>query len=525
MAKDKVVLVMPGEIGFYLKGKLPDLIVNRQIAQKSLKLLFNRKVEIPLQFMAIAPYLIQAGYRVVIIDGRLDDAQQLLAREIDDSVVYVGITALTGSMIGYGLLCAEVVRRLDPSLPIVWGGVHVTLSPDQALETSNLVDIVVRGEGEFTCVDLAKALSSDCDLSGIEGISWRCNGKIVHNPDRPFMDFEEQLPFDFSLIDGDRYDTESLLYQSERGCPHRCAFCDVVIVHRRKFRQKSAQQVLVDLKNLYDRFHPKKFHFVDDCFFADLKRANEIIDGLIELNMDVTWHASCRVQYTRWIEKSFWEKAKRSGLIEVYVGAESASQPILDYIAKDCTVEDIHRAADHFSSAGILMWTNFMTGFPVETRKDLDKTIELIDYLDKKHQDNIRIGKIFMYAPCPGTPLHNEVVKAGFVRPAALSEWGSFRIGDMSHTTWHKDVEYMASASLCSEYGRNRVVASVAGRIKSGLQRYSVGAFLKLLVLKIPQFARGYLSGRAEKKWRNRDFTFTWDMRLLRWINITFDSW
>src|SRR5574340_489898 len=255
MKKNKIILLMPGEIGFYLRDKIPNIIAKRKFVQNFFRHLFLRKVTIPLQFMAIAPYLQKAGFEVVIIDGRVENAEDRLKQEIDDQVVYVGITALTGSMIAYGLFCAEIIRRIAPRIPLVWGGVHVTLAAEEALLTSDLVDIVVRGEGEHTAVELAQCLNGTGDFSGIMGVSWKQDDLVKHTGDRDFMDFGSQLPFDYNLLDADKYNTETLLYQSERGCPHRCAFCDVVIVHRRKFRQKNAQQVLNDIKTLYDTFH------------------------------------------------------------------------------------------------------------------------------------------------------------------------------------------------------------------------------------------------------------------------------
>ena len=524
--KNKIVLIMPGEIGFYLRGSVPDFIGQSESVQEFLKHLFGRGVTLPLSLLAIAPYLVREGFEVVIIDGRIEDARKRILQEIDDRTLFAGITALTGSMIRFGLFCAEIIRKIRPKLPIVWGGVHVTLTPQQSLATSDLVDVLVRGEGEMTCVELAKALSAGLDLSEIQGISWKKDGRIVHNPDRPFMDFNEQLPIDYDLVDIEKYDVKNtLLYQSERGCPHRCAFCDVLVVHRRKFRKKSVEAVLNDLKFLKKKFNPDKIHFVDDCFFADLKRANAIIDGLIEMKLDLKWHTSCRAQYVRRTDRAFWERAKQAGLTEVYVGAESGSQRILDYIQKDCTLEDIHNAAEQICGAGLLFWTNFMMGFPGETREDIRKTIELIDNLNDTYKEKMLIGRIFMYAPCPGTPMHFEVVKAGFRAPETLKDWGDFRIGDLSHTTWHPDAKYIAAVSLCSKYGRENKTLNVVQRVNKGFRNHDVRVFARLLILKLPDLARSIAGHKAYRKWIERDFRYTTEMRILRWIHMTFDTW
>lgn len=526
MVKNKVILIMPGEVGFYLRNHLPVSLAKSKKIQGWFSHLFKNKVTLPLSLLAIAPYLENEGFEVVIIDGRVEDATVRIAEELDDSVLYIGISALTGSMIAYGLYCSEVVRQLRPNVPIIWGGVHVTLSPEQSLATSKYVDIVVRGEGELTAVELAKAIRDRKPLSTVDGLSWKCGNEVVHNQDRELMNFSEQLDLNYDLIDIRKYDTKNvLIYQSERGCPHRCSFCDVVIVHRRKFRQKSAEQVIRDINNLYDKFHPERIQLVDDCFFADMKRAKQVIEGFIKINRGFSWHASCRVQYAKHTDQEFWKRAKESGLTEVYVGAESGSQRILDYIKKDCRVEDIYRCAEQITAEGILFWTNFMMGFPNEKREDIDETIKMVDYLCDTYGENVRIGRIFIYAPCPGTPLHDEVVKCGFIPPKTLEGWGQFRIGDPSHTQWHPDIDYLSAVSVCSRYGRNLEGLGVVDRMSKGFRKYSIKLYLRLLVLKFPEFIRTVLARRASRKWVRRKFHYAWDLKALRWINVVFDTW
>ncbi|MBU0672102.1 MAG: B12-binding domain-containing radical SAM protein, partial [Candidatus Margulisbacteria bacterium] len=339
MKRNKIILIMPGRVGLYLRDKLPPLFY--YLTKNLFTWLISKRVTIPLAILSLVSYLKQGGFNVVVIDGRVEDALKRLEHELNDDVLYVGISILTGQHITYGLYCAEKVRKYNKAIPIVWGGVHATLTAEQTLSTCSLADIVVRGEGEITIVELSKALHDGTDLSKVIGISYKKNDQILHNEDRPFMDFNSQLDIDYSSLDPKYYQFDNFTYQSERGCPHRCEFCDVLVMHRRSFRKKSGERVLQELKSINDLFHPSRIAFVDDCFFADFKRANVIIDGLIKAKMGFKWHASCRAQYFKKTDAEFWKKAKSSGLSEVYVGVESGSQKILDYIKKDCTVEDI----------------------------------------------------------------------------------------------------------------------------------------------------------------------------------------
>ncbi|MDQ7837066.1 MAG: radical SAM protein [Thermodesulfobacteriota bacterium] len=504
----KIILIMPGEIGLYLKDKLPPLIykATRDIFSR----LLQKKVTLPLSVLALAPYLQKAGFEPVIIDGRVEDSIKRLNEELDDKVVFVGISCLTGSSVFFGLQCAQHVRKVNPKIPIVFGGVHVTLTPEQSLRTSEFVDIVVRGEGEHTAAELAKCLTDGGDLSKVDGVSYKKDGEIIHNQDRPFFSFNDQLEFDYSLLNMDNYDLSRFLYQSERGCPHRCQFCDVLVVHRRTFRKKSAEMVLKDMKGIYDKYKPDKLILVDDCFFADFKRATAVIEGLIGMKLDMKWHASCRAQYFRRTTVDFWKRAKESGLVEVYVGVESGSQKILDYIKKDCTIGDIKSGVEQINEAGLTFMTNLMCGFPGEEKRDVELSMDIIDKLRNGYPETVQLGKIFLYAPCPGTPLHKKVVEAGFDPPKTLYDWGQFRIGHRSHTEWHPLVDYLWAVSVCSHRG-------VPFSWKTARQR--------LKRLNIPGVVRDMLGHIAWYRWKHRYFKYPLDVKIIDSIDRFFYLW
>ena len=499
---------MPGEMGLYLKDKLPNFLY--KMTEKFFSRMLQKKVTIPVSVIALAPYLQEAGFDLTIIDGRVEDPLKRLDQELDDNVIYVGISALTGSSIYFGLECARHIRKKRPDIPLVWGGVHVTLNPDNTLETSDFVDIVARGEGEFTAVDLAQCLSEGGDIANVAGISYKKDGKVVHNEDRPFMDFEGQLEMDYSIVDLNKYDLDRFLYQSERGCPHRCTFCDVVIVHRRRFRKKIAETVVQDMLNIQRKYNPKMIQYVDDCFFADFKRANKIIDGLIEMEDEVEWHASCRAQYYRKTTVDIWKRAKEAGLVEVYVGSESGSQRVLDYILKDCTVDDIRLGAQQSQEAGIMFLTNFMLGFPIEEQEDVEASMDLIDEIQETYAPYVNVGRMFLFAPCPGTPLAGQVEEAGFIPPTTFEGWGDFRIGHRSHTEWHPLVDYLWAVSVVSYHGKKFDWNITKQRFKR---------------MNLPGITLDILGHIAYYRWKHRYFKYPVDLKLADSIYRYFYLW
>lgn len=500
---------MPGEIGLYLKDKLPSFVYKS--TKSVVSRLLMKKVTLPLSILTLAPYLRAAGFEPVLIDGRVEDSIRRLDEELSDRVLYVGISCLTGSSIYFGLQCAKHVRATHPDIPIVWGGVHVTLTPEQSLRTSDCVDIVVRGEGELTAAELALSLANGGDLSKVNGISYKRNGEIIHTPDRPFFPFDEQLELDYhGVIDMEKYDLSRFLYQSERGCPHRCRFCDVLVVHRNSFRKKSAERVLKDIERIHRIFKPEKLVLVDDCFFADFKRAETIISGLRNMNTGMQWHASCRAQYFRRTNVDFWRRAKESGLSDVYVGVESGSQFILDYIKKDCTVEDIDNGVNQIKEAGLVFMTNLMCGFPKERAEDVNLSMDLADRLRRDYPETVQLGKMFLYAPCPGTPLHREVVEAGFQPPQTLEEWGQFRIGSRAHTEWHPLVNYLWAVSVCSHRG----IPFDWNVSRQRLKR-----------INIPGVVIDMLGHIAWCRWKYRYFKYAVDLKVIDFIDRFFYLW
>ena len=159
--------------------------------------------QVPLQLLHVAGALQRAGHRVRIFDMRLADYHSL---RIGDPL-FVGITAMSGPQIRYGLELARGVRAAKPHVPIVWGGVHPTLLPEQTV-ASDFVDVVVRGEAELVVGPLAAALAAGAPLDAVNGLTYKADGAIRSTPDADLIDLDTipvELPYD--LLELDRYPT------------------------------------------------------------------------------------------------------------------------------------------------------------------------------------------------------------------------------------------------------------------------------------------------------------------------------
>ncbi|HEY5387686.1 MAG TPA: cobalamin-dependent protein, partial [Thermoleophilia bacterium] len=261
--------------------------------------------QVPLQLLHVAGALQRAGHRVRIVDMRHADYHSV---SLGDPL-FVGITAMSGPQIRYGLEFARRVRAERPRVPIVWGGVHPTLLPEQTA-SSDCVDVVVRGEGEGVVGALANALAAGGPLDAVDGLTFKADGVVTSTPDAALVDLDSipvELPYE--LLDLDRYPTlraGRVHMQTSRGCPSRCGFCYNSGFNKRRWRGKSPQRVVDEMQHLLERFpHVKIIDPVDDNLFVNRKRVEDICNGILERGLNVAWRANCRFDYLATYDADF----------------------------------------------------------------------------------------------------------------------------------------------------------------------------------------------------------------------------
>lgn len=386
---------------------------------------------LPLPVLYLAGVLEENGYKVTILDTRIHEYSDVNL----DRASCVGISTITGSQILYGLEVAKYVRKNNPDVPLIWGGIHPSLLPEQTIENEN-VDIVVREEGELTMLELVQKLEAEKALKNVKGITYKLNGKIINNPDRDFVDLNTLNHLPYHLIDIKKYSTKkSFAYQSSRGCPYNCIFCYNLAFNKRWWRYKNSDKVLDELDFIVTEFDPESILVVDDNFFVSKKRLEEILLGVKRRNFDFTWHGSARADYISQYEQDFMKLLKDSGCKTIGIGGESGSEKILNIINKGIAVNQIINSVEKCKKVGIKPIFSFICGFPEETREDLNLTLSLIDEIKNIYKDSL-INGFFLIAPLPGTPMFELAKKYGFKPPTTLEEWGNWKLSDKNNTPW-----------------------------------------------------------------------------------------
>ncbi len=432
----------------------------------------QRRVELPLSLLCTATPLDRLGYRVQLIDEFANpDWKQELLDAIEERPICFGVTCMTGPQIWHALEGCRLVRERHPDVPIVWGGVHASLMPQQTLSHS-LVDIVVVGEGEQTFLELVKALESGTPLSRVAGICYKedgetpvvsgtesaeaesilpvlsfqadssCAGGAVANNgfrwtgERPFVNMDEQPPLSYHLVDMSKYrrqlfGIDHVSFNSSRGCTFRCNFCWDPVMHKRRWRAMRPDTVLDQLQRIITDYDIRGFLFTDDHFFIDMKRARAILEAIVRADLDISISKlQIRADTICKMDEDFLELLVRAKVKRLTVGVESGSQRLLELIKKDVTVEQVVEANRKLIPYPIVPIYLFMMGLPSETPAELEESIQLAVQLT---DENPRAVKTFnIYTPYPGTQLYDVCVEYGLREPGNLEGWGYFNFRNVA---------------------------------------------------------------------------------------------
>ncbi len=377
----------------------------------------------PLNLIFLAAPLEQAGYGVKLIDCRLtrDYVEQIKAG-LQHKPLLAGITCMTGYQIISALQISQLIRKIDPQLPIVWGGVHPSLLPHQTIKHP-AIDIIVRNEGEITLVELAKTLQAGGSLKGLPGIFYKENGQVIENPMREWVDMETlPMPAWHLIKDNIQNYTQGgvLRVHSSRGCPHKCSFCYNKGYNKGHLSAKAGKKICDEIEFLSKEFNLRKFHFVDDNFLSNRKRAIDFCRALKEKGLNINWGFSIRIDY---IKEALISALAEAGVNDCFIGVESGSQRILDKINKGIKLEQIKAANRLLKKYNIMGRYSFMVGFPFEEYEDVVQTIQLaVGLYDENPNTEFNFNN---YTPYPGTELYDLTKELPtFKEPGSLEEWG-----------------------------------------------------------------------------------------------------
>lgn len=381
----------------------------------------------PLGLAYLGHSLKKAGYDVRIFNifrNQTDAAVDAIAAM---KPLFVGMSTLTGGQTKYTYEMSKALKAKDPSIKIVWGGVHPTLLPEDCLKET-CVDMICAGEGEDAIVELAGRISAGAGCEGLDGIGCRKGAGFTVNPRRPLSSELDRYEPDWSLVEDFEKCVTTLPdgrrqvdFITSRGCPYNCSFCYNLKFNDRKWRKHSLEYVVDKIGYLNKRRGVRAIQFHDDNFFVDMTRAFTILERLKAMDVVAT---SCMIRLDVLTEEIL-RHLRSLGTRRIFVGVEAGSERILKLINKGLTRELILEKFALLSKfPDISVTAATIIGFPTETWDEICQTMDLGVKLAGIFPDIVVTFQTFI--PYPGSHLYELAVRDGFRLPQDMSEYDTF---------------------------------------------------------------------------------------------------
>jgi radical SAM superfamily enzyme YgiQ (UPF0313 family) len=379
----------------------------------------------PIGIMSLSSVLKRAGHECVLFDqANPETPNEVILGEIArQKPDLVGLSFLSTTSYPYAKILARQIRAANGKVKLAMGGVFVTLNAQLVKLQCPELDFACRGDGEQLILDLLERLE---DPDTVAGVTWQePDGRLRHNPSRPLsrdldqwpfpdresleLDFVESMPLDVpAVLSLERFTT----MQTSRGCPWPCVFCDIPIFNEGKWRSRSPEHVLAELKQLQEDGYGSVY-FVDDHFLLQPRRIEAICNGILEKGITIEWGCEGRVDSVCMPLFPIMAKAHCRTLM---FGIESGSQKILDRLKKEQTLQEVETAVDNAKKAGIeIVHGFFVVGSPDETEQDMRQTFR---FASRLRIDSFGFNRLCVYR---GTPLWQEYVRRGLVNDA--TDW------------------------------------------------------------------------------------------------------
>ena len=363
----------------------------------------------PINLLYLAATLEQAGHNIVFADELAGDLFE--KRFNEEKPDLVGFNS-TSPIMNRVIEAADYAKK--GGAKVVLGGTHATLAPELCIEHPSF-DAVFAGESERTFVQYLDGQ----DPATIPGLYIKGDGEILTGPPCTPIEDLDSLPFPARhLLDWKRYTKDNELgfllrdkfdrarVLGSRGCPQHCTFCSRYVVHGRKVRYRSLENIFAELEQLQKDMGIYNYIFIDDYFTFNQQRVVQFCEELLKRCWsNVQWIANARVD----LEHETMSLMKRAGCKLISFGVESGSQRILDEVKKDIRVEDVIRAFDDAKRAQINTRAYLIIDLPGETDEDFQKTLDLAIRI------NPTIISLNIFMPIAGSDIYTKKYNGEYI--------------------------------------------------------------------------------------------------------------
>jgi radical SAM superfamily enzyme YgiQ (UPF0313 family) len=464
----------------------------------------SREATAPLGILAVSTPLLRAGYEVRIVDSTITpNFRRRVIEELRDALC-LAVSLVTGPMIRETVQIARLAKSLYPDKPVVLGGWHPSLLPDQTL-AAEYVDVVVQGQGEDAMLSVVERIEARESMAGIPGVGYKVDGKLHFNAPRAPKPIAELPPKAYHLADFDAYERACgrrwAMYTSSLACPYNCAYCTNNAVYGRKWNALDPKQVAEETSDLVSRYRLGLLWIVDDNFLVDRERALLIAEGLLSRGVKFDWSIQASTNLVDRFSVDELKLLRRSGLSQVAQGADSGSPKVMKLMGKDFQkLDTIYAAADKLTRAGIRPSFNMIFGFPGEGGAERRESIRLVMDVCRRFPGAEFWTNIF--TPYPGAPIMNRAFELGIDVPKTLEAWADF-FPRYTTLPWLKGREH-------------REVQNMREYLRAAFHRVPIGVLGGMALQRI---VHGMIGVPARWRLDHNFYSFPFELLLKRWAD------
>jgi len=405
------------------------------------------------------------------------------------SAQIVGISSIT-STAPRAYKIADRIREMG--ITVIMGGPHPTFLTEEALEHA---DYIIRGEGENSLMDFIDTWETSGDYSGVPSLSYKNRGRIIHNPLSQAVPELDTIPFpDLSLFKGSNMrlaEKKVIPIQTSRGCPFHCSFCSVTPMFGKRYRFRSVENIIQELKQYRNGRHT--IFFYDDNFAANPKHTKDLLTAMIKEKLPFKWSAQVRVDVAKDIEMV--KLMKKAGCHTVFIGFESINPKSLMEMKKNQEVEDIVRSIKVLRRHHIHIHGMFILGLDSDNWKTVKETVRFA----KKYR--LTSSQFMILTPLPGSELYYTLKKE---KRILFKDWSLY---DAHHVVF-KPINFSeADLQTAQIYGHKKFYSSLE-RIRKLILGNITGFFINL-------YAR-----HLNRIWKKKNKAFLKVLELLKFNRI-----
>jgi len=386
---------------------------------------------IPLGIAYLGAVAEKEGHEVTVIDCQ---AEKLSYEAFRNRIEHtpsdvIGVTATT-LLYKSAMKLVGIAKQVHPQAVTMLGGSHGSFWDENALDEYPSLDIVVRREGEAIFIELLDKLQSKTSFNNVLGITFRSKeGKITRNPERPFLEDLDSLPFPahnlLPLETLKRMGKVLFPLITSRGCVYWCDFCSTVRMFGRGYRMRSPKNVVDEMEMIHNKYDVSQVTFYDDAFTVNRDRVLKICEELHTRKLEIVWDCGTRVDM---VDRELLKTMRDAGCIAVWLGVESGSETILGAMKKSIKLNQTRLAYKTAHEVGLMTIANTVLGFPGETEQTARETINFVKELNP---DDVGF---YVATPYPGTPMYEQVKKNGWLRVTDFDKYDT--AGPTFETPW-----------------------------------------------------------------------------------------